>query len=166
MSELHPRSRARFLVGVMDSGDNESLVLELARLTAERQSGGRESHVIVCELITALSEMMHTAAGPSAKDSPNYGLELTDDDNESIAIDDTSPPVRASVRALLAQLNGHTDDALFQVDLALRDDAFQATLEVFTHVLLWTIGMLKWCDANEVRRPRWLGEPVPARRRR
>jgi hypothetical protein len=166
MSEQHPRSRARFLVGVMDSGDNESMVLEMARLTADRTTGGRQSHLIACELINALAEMMHTAAGPSAPDSPSYGVELTDDDNGSISIDDTSPPVRAAVRALLAQLNDHADDALFQVDLALRDDGFQATLEVFTHVLLWTIGMLKWCDANGVRRPKWLGEPVPARRRR
>jgi hypothetical protein len=147
----------------MDRNDNESMVLELARLTADRVTGGRESHLIVCELVTALAQMMRTAAGPSSSEDPNYGLELMDDE-QAIDIDETSPPVRASVRALLAQLNGHSEDALIQVDLALTDSSFQATLEVFAHVLLWTIGMLKWCDANDVARPQWLGAMVPARR--
>lgn len=159
MIDQQPRSQARYLVAVMDKGDNESIVLELARLTAERACGGRQSHLIIGELVEALATMLRTAAGPSGTESPNYALELTDDyDDKQIAIDETSPPVRASVRALLARLNEHTDDARFQVELALRDDSFQATLDVFTHILLWTIGALKWCDANRVPRPRWLGE--------
>jgi len=159
MTYRHPRSQARYLVSVMDRGDNESVVLELAKLTAERAGGGRQSHLIVCELVEALATMLRTASGPPWPETPNYGLELTDDDDDRrIAIDETSPQVRASVRALLARLNDHNDDALFQVELALREDSFQATLEVFTHVLLWTIGALKWCDANKMPRPQWLGE--------
>jgi hypothetical protein len=159
MIDRRPRSQARYLVAVMDRGDNESVVLELARLTAERAGGGRQSHLIVCELVEALATMLRRAAGPPWPQDPNFGLELTnDDDEQQISIDETSPQVRASVRALLAQLNDHTEDALFQVDLALREPSFQATLDVFTHVLLWTIGALKWCDANEVSRPQWLGE--------
>jgi hypothetical protein len=165
MSEQHPRSQARNLVAIMDRGDDESIMLELARLTADREQGGRASHLIVCELVSALAGMMVAAAGPSKPGGePSYGLELTNDDDHEIGIDDASPPVRAAVRALLAELNEHPEDALFQVDLALRDASFQATLEVFTHVLLWTIGMLKWCDANDVPRPQWLGVMASARR--
>jgi hypothetical protein len=158
MADQDPRARARYLVTVMDRGDNESVVLEMARLTAERANGGRQPHLIVCELVEALAHMLRTAGGSPVREEAAYGLELTNDaDDQKIDIDEASPPVRACVRALLAQLNDHADDALFQVDLALRDTSFQATLEVFTHVLLWTIGALKWCDASQMPRPQWLG---------
>jgi hypothetical protein len=164
MTELHSRLRARHLVEVMNRGDDESMVLELSRLTADRAEGGRESHLIARELISALAGMMLTAGGTTPSGEQDYGLELTNDDDNAIAIDETSPPVRAAVRALLAELNEHPEDAVFQVDLALREDSLQATLEVFAHILLWTIGMLKWCDANDVSRPKWLGAMAFARR--
>ena len=155
----NPRQQARQLVAVMQRSDDESMVLEMARLTADRADGGRESHLIVCELISALAEMMLTAAGPAdEEDERTYGLELTGDDDDQMDIDQTSPPIRAAVRALLAELNGHCDETRFQVDLAFRDTSFKATLEVFAHVVLWTIGMLEWCDANDVNRPQWLGD--------
>lgn len=152
------------MLGVMRAGDDEDLVLEMARLTADRANGGQEAHLIVSELVAALAEMMLTASGSSEKDAGGtghddnvYGLELTDDDDALLDIDQTSPPVRAAVRALLAQLNAHTDEAQFQVELALRDHGFRVTIEVLAHVLLWTIGMVDWCDENDVPRPLWLG---------
>lgn len=158
------RLRAKQLVGVMRCNDDESMVLEMARLTADRANGGRESHLIVCELIAALSQMMLAAAGPDQDTERSYGLELTGDDNDQLDIDQTSPPIRAAVRALLAELNGYSEEALFQVDLALREDSFKATIEVLAHVVLWTIGMLEWCDTNGVSRPQWLGDLASARR--
>jgi len=162
----NPRLQASQLVGVMRRNDDESMVLEMARLTADRTNGGRESHLIACELIAALSQMMLTAAGPEEQDDANrsYGLELTGDDDGQLDIDQTSPPIRAAVRALLAELNGHTEETLFQVELALRENSFKATIEVLAHVVLWTIGMLEWCDANGVPRPQWLGDLASARR--
>ncbi|MBP2325770.1 hypothetical protein JOF56_006155 [Kibdelosporangium banguiense] len=158
------RLQARQLVGVTRRNDDESMVLEMARLTADRTNGGRESHLITCELIAALSQMMLTAAGPAEEQDRTYGLELTGDDNNALDIDQTSPPIRAAVRALLAELNGHSEETLFQVDLALRDNSFKATIEVLTHVVLWTIGMLEWCDTNGIPRPQWLGELASTRR--
>ncbi|RSM90459.1 hypothetical protein DMH04_03045 [Kibdelosporangium aridum] len=164
MSERNPRLQARQLIGTMRGGDDESLVLEMARLSADRATGGRESHLIVCELISALAEMMLTASGPSeSAEERVYGLELTGDDDRQLDIDQTSPPIRAAVRALLAQLNDHTEDTLFQVDLALREPEFKVTIEVFVHVLLWTIGMIEWCDQHGVARPQWLGDLASTR---
>ncbi|MCE7003510.1 hypothetical protein LWC34_11815 [Kibdelosporangium philippinense] len=164
MSERNPRLLARHLIGAMRGGDDEGIVLEMARLTADRANGGRESHLVACELIVALSQMMLTAAGPvEAPGERTYGLELTGDDNRQLDIDRTSPPIRAAVRALLAQLNERSEDALFQVDLALRDAEFKVTMEVIVHVLLWTIGMIEWCDEHDVARPRWLGDLASVR---
>ncbi|MET0233379.1 MAG: hypothetical protein ABW224_01940 [Kibdelosporangium sp.] len=158
------RTQARQLIAVMRRNDDESMVLEMARLTADRSNGGRESYLIACELVAALSTMMITAAGPSDEEDRGYGLELTGDENDQLDIDETSPPIRATVRALLAELNGHAEETRFQVGLALRENSFQATIEVLAHVILWTIGMLEWCDANGVARPRWLGDLAAARR--
>jgi len=164
MTEQHPRTVARQLVDYMRRNNDESMVLELARLTADRANGGREAHQVACELIAALARMMLLASGPQHDgEEPTYGLELTNDEDQEITIDEASPPVRAAVRALLAELNEHPEDAEFQVDLALREPTFQTTLEVYAHVLLWTMGMLDWCDGNHVPRPRWLG-PVVSRR--
>jgi hypothetical protein len=161
----NPRLQAKQLVGVMRRNDDESVVLEMARLTADRANGGRQSHLIACELIAALSQMMLTAAGPEQEDvDRTYGLELTGDDDDQLDIDQTSPPIRAAVRALLAELNGHADETRFQVDLALREISFKATIEVLAHIVLWTIGMLEWCDTNGVPRPQWLGDLASARR--
>jgi hypothetical protein len=160
----NPRLQARQLVDVMRRNDDESMVLEMARLTADRENGGRDSYLITSELIAALSQMMLTAAGPEQDADRSYGLELTGDENEQLDIDKTSPPIRAAVRALLAELNGHSEETLFQVELALRDNSFKATIEVLAHVVLWTIGMLEWCDTNGIVRPQWLGELASARR--
>jgi hypothetical protein len=151
---------ARQLVDYMRDGDDEGMVLELARLTAVRAGGSHEAHLVVGELIAALAQMMAHASGG---DEPTYGLELTNDDEQQVAIDEASPPVRAAIRALLAELNHHPDDRVFQVELALREDTFKATLDVYAHVLLWTMGMIEWCDDNHVARPRWLGPAVSHR---
>jgi hypothetical protein len=164
MTEQHPRTVARQLVEYMRRNNDESMVLELARLTADRANGGREAYSVACELVAALARMMFIAAGPqSGGDDQTYGLELTNDDDQEITIDEASPPVRAAVRALLAELNEHHEDAEFQVELALREATFNATIEVYAHILLWTVGMLDWCDTNHVARPHWLG-PVVSRR--
>ncbi|MET0132160.1 MAG: hypothetical protein ABW215_01055 [Kibdelosporangium sp.] len=164
MTERNPRSHGRHLVEMMQRGDDESMVLEMARLTADRADGGRDAHAVASELVAALAQMMISAAGPEACKETTYGLELTGDDENQVDIDHTSPPVRAAVRALLAELNEHPQDAGYQLDLALRETTFKATIEVMAHIVLWTIGMLEWCDDNGVPRPRWLGAMASARR--
>src|SRR5688500_8318886 len=95
----NPRLQARQLVDVMRRNDDESMVLEMARLTADRENGGRDSYLITCELIAALSRMMLTAAGPEQDADRTYGLELTGDENEQLDIHKTRPPIRGARRA-------------------------------------------------------------------
>lgn len=149
------RVRARALVGLARDGDTAGLVDALDRLLAERARGGPEPYRIVGELISAAVQMVELRAG----DVPAHTLfavDIRDDADHAVAIDNLGPPLRATIRALLAELNGHPDEARFQLELALRDIDLEATLEVVVHALLWTTGMLEWCEEQGVDAPDWL----------
>ncbi|MBP2330779.1 hypothetical protein JOF56_011164 [Kibdelosporangium banguiense] len=149
------RVRARALVAMARDGDTAGLVDALDRLTSEQAAGGPGAHQIVGELISAAVQMVALRAG----DMPAHTLfavDIRDDVDNAVAIDHLEPPLRATIRALLAELNGHPDDARFQLELALRDIDMEATLEVVVHALLWTIGMLEWCEDEGVDVPDWL----------
>jgi hypothetical protein len=136
-------------------GDTSGLVDALDRLTAERADGGPGPHQIVGELISAAVQMVSLRAGSMPVETL-FAVDIRDDVDNAIAIDHLDPPLRATVRALLAELNGHKEDARFQLELALRDIDMEATLEVVVHALLWTIGMLEWCEEQGVDAPDWL----------
>jgi len=91
-------------------------------------------------------------------DDVTYALDLRDDEEFTVPIDELTPPLRATVRALLAELNGHTADAEYQLELALSERSLTTTLDVVVHALLWTIGLLEWCEATGAPAPEWLDE--------
>jgi hypothetical protein len=149
------RARTRALVAMARDGDTAGLVDALDRLTAERAEDGPGPHQVVGELISAAVQMVSLRAG-SMPAHTLFAVDIRDDGDHAVAIDHLDPPLRATIRALLAELNGHQDDARFQLELALRDIDMEATLEVVVHALLWTIGMLEWCEDEGVDAPDWL----------
>jgi hypothetical protein len=154
-SRTQIRVRARALVAMARDGDTSGLVDALDQLTTEHVNGGPGPHLVVGELITAAVQMVSLRAG-SVPAHTLFAVDIRDDGDNAVAIDHLDPPLRATVRALLAELNGHQDDARFQLELALRDIDLEATLEVVVHALLWTIGMLEWCEDEGVDAPDWL----------
>jgi hypothetical protein len=149
------RTRARALVAMARTGDTSGLVDALDEITTEQVHGGPEPHLIVGELIAAAVQMVSLRAG-AVPAHTLFAVDIRDDGDNAVAIDHLDPPLRATVRALLAELNGHQDDARFQLELALRDIDLEAILEVVVHALLWTIGMLEWCEDEGVAAPEWL----------
>ncbi|RSM67813.1 hypothetical protein DMH04_48160 [Kibdelosporangium aridum] len=149
------RARARALVAMARDGDTAGLVDALDRLLAEQAEGGPGPHQIVGELICAAVQMVTLRAG-EVPPHTLFAVDIRDDTDQAVAIDHLEPPLRATIRALLAELNGHPDDARFQLELALRDIDLESTLEVVVHALLWTIGMLEWCEEQGVDAPDWL----------
>jgi hypothetical protein len=149
------RTRARSLVVMARDGDTSGLVDALDRLTSEQAEGGPGPHLVVGELISAAVQMVSVRAG-SVPAETLFAVDIRDDGDHAVAIDHLEPPLRATIRALLAELNGHPEDARFQLELALRDIDMEATLEVVVHALLWTIGMLEWCEEQGVEAPDWL----------
>ncbi|MBP2326273.1 hypothetical protein JOF56_006658 [Kibdelosporangium banguiense] len=155
--ELLDRARAgaRELVHVARDGDTDGVFQALRRLTERQGIVGSDTRLIVGQLVSASAEMMLQRVG-TAPDEVTYAVDLRDDEQFNVPIDELEPPLRATVRALLAELNGLPDEADFQLDLALREQNVPTTLDVVVHSLLWTIGLLEWCEAEQKPAPEWL----------
>jgi hypothetical protein len=98
---------------------------------------------VVAELIQVASTAVRDNAGSDRGDLA-FAVDLRDDDNSSVSIDELSPPVRATIRALLADLNGNPEDASFQLDLAVRQLDPMAGLDTVRRALTMTVALLQW----------------------
>jgi hypothetical protein len=78
-----------------------------------------------------------------------FAVDLRDDANDQVGIDELDPPVRATIRAMLAELNGSPDDASFQLDLAVRGVDRRSGLDTVRRALTMTIGLLHWSEQTE-----------------
>jgi hypothetical protein len=100
---------------------------------------------VVAELINvATSAVRHTAG--RHYDNAAFAVDLRDDANDKVGIDELDPPVRATIRAMLAELNGAPDDAVFQLDLAVRGVDRRTGLDTVRRALTMTIGLLHWSE--------------------
>jgi hypothetical protein len=142
---------ARELVQVAREGDTQAVFEVLRRLTEDAV----DAREIVGQLVAASAQMMLLRVG-GAPDDVTYAVDLRDDEEFAVPIDELTPPLRATVRALLADLNGRPDEAEFQLELALCEQTVTTTLDVVVHCLLWTIGLLEWCEEQDRPAPEWL----------
>lgn len=98
---------------------------------------------VVAELIqVASTAVRHTAS--IDRDNLAFAVDLRDDDNNRVAIDELAPPVRATIRALLADLNDHPEDAAFQLDLVVRQLDPVTGLDTVRRALTMTVALLQW----------------------
>jgi hypothetical protein len=72
-----------------------------------------------------------------------------------VDIDSLAPPVRAAIRALLAQINGHDADVAYQFDLAMAA-GHPAAIDAIMVVLGWGMDQLDWCRHHHVPAPEWI----------
>ena len=79
-------------------------------------------------------------------------------DESTVDIDALDPPLRATLRAFLAWLNGHPEDAADQVELVLRGGD-QATVNAILVTMRWAINLLDWFRHNDLAAPDWF-EPA------
>jgi hypothetical protein len=100
---------------------------------------------VVAELIQVASTAVRDSAS-ARRSEVAFAVDLRDDENETVAIDELSPPVRATIRALLADLNGHREDAEFQLDLAVRRLDPMTGLDTVRRALTMTVALLQWTD--------------------
>jgi hypothetical protein len=100
---------------------------------------------VVAELINVATTAVRDCAGP-LRDRAAFAIDLRDDDNDQVGIDDLEPPVRATIRAMLAELNNSPDDASFQLDLAVRGVDHRTGLDTVRRALTMTVGLLNWTE--------------------
>jgi len=110
------------------------------------------------ELLTALIEVTATLLRQHAEPSSElnmFGADLRRPDGSPVDIDELDPPVRATIRALLAQVNGHPEDATVQISLAVAGDE-RATADAVVLALRWTVNAVESCAESGVPLPDWL----------
>jgi hypothetical protein len=100
---------------------------------------------VVAELINVATAAVRHTTGPFEGNAA-FAVDLRDDDNDRVGIDELEPPVRATIRAMLAELNGSPDDASFQLDLAVRGVDRRTGLDTVRRALTMTIGLLHWSE--------------------
>ncbi|HWM04916.1 MAG TPA: hypothetical protein VNP92_21460 [Actinophytocola sp.] len=98
---------------------------------------------VVAELIQVATNAVHGSVGAEAE-SAAYAVDLHDDTDDSVSIDELAPQTRATIRALLANLNGCHEDAEFQLDLAVRQLDPVTGLDTVRRALTMTIALLRW----------------------
>jgi hypothetical protein len=104
---------------------------------------------VVAELINVATAAVRNTAG-TANGLAAFAVDLRDDANDRVAIDELEPPVRATIRAMLAELNGSPDDASFQLDLAVRGVDRGTGLDTVRRALTMTIGLLHWSEQSDL----------------
>jgi hypothetical protein len=105
---------------------------------------------VVAELINVATAAVRNSAGQFFG-SAAFAVDLRDDANDRVGIDELDPPVRATIRAMLADLNDAPDDASFQLDLAVRGVDRRTGLDTVRRALTMTIGLLHWSEQSEER---------------
>lgn len=98
---------------------------------------------VVAELIQVAATAVRDTAGPGGGEI-TFAVDLRDDDDSRVSIDELAPPARATVRALLADLNGSPADAAFQLDLAVRGLDPLTGIDTVRRALTMTVALLQW----------------------
>jgi hypothetical protein len=149
-SEDHEaQATAHQLVHCVLEADSEGLTETLETVVDQPVD---ELKPYVREVVAELINVATTAVrGSTAQMFGNaaFAVDLRDDANDRVAIDELDPPVRATIRAMLAELNGSPDDASFQLDLAVRGIDRRNGLDTVRRALTMTIGLLHWSEQPE-----------------
>jgi hypothetical protein len=149
-SEDHEaQATAHQLVHCVLEADSEGLTDTLETLVDQPTD---ELRPYVREVVAELINVATTAVRGSTDElfgNAAFAVDLRDDANDRVGIDELDPPVRATIRAMLAELNGSPDDASFQLDLAVRGIDRRTGLDTVRRALTMTIGLLHWSEQPE-----------------
>ena len=126
---------------VLDS-DSDGLTRALETVVDQGDDLKPYVRAVVAELIQVGARAVRDSVGPD--EEPAFAVDLRDGTDDNVSIDELEPQVRATIRALLADLNGRPDDAEFQLDLAVRQLDPLTGLETVRRALTMTVALLQW----------------------
>lgn len=102
---------------------------------------------VVAELIRVATTAVRFSIGPPDERTA-YTIDLRDGGDAHVPIDELDPPARATIRAMLAELNGSVDDASIQLDLAVQGIDQLTGLDTVRRALTMTVGVLSWSQED------------------
>lgn len=101
---------------------------------------GRQAHPLLRpllgELLTGLARLVWERSSEIAPGDV-FSIEITDD----VGIDELPPPLRATLRAVLAELNDDPETAALHLDLVAADPSPLGRLDALVHLVTWVNGL-------------------------
>lgn len=142
-SEQTAQATAHRLVHCVLDSDSDGLTdaLETVVVQGERLAGYVRE--VVAELLHVAATSVRDTMSPATATTA-FTVDLRDDSGDPVAIDELVPQARATVRALLADLNGSPEDARFQLDLAVRELDPLTGLDTVRRALTMTVALIRW----------------------
>ena len=150
-----PRAMVGRLIRLARDGELEAVVCSLSLLGYAKAGQRERMGQLLATLIETTSSLLLRHAEPSPEFGM-FGVDLRRPDGTTVDIDALDPPVRATIRALLAHVNGHPEDAGEQIALAVAGND-RATADAVVMALRWTVNAVESCAENGVALPDWLG---------
>jgi hypothetical protein len=115
---------------------------------------------VLSELTGATAALIEAAA-PIPPNLADCTLLINTADGRRVTIDDLDPPVRATMRAVLARLHHNPADADLQLDLVADSTDAPGTADAVLHAMLWTQSAVSACEQSDIPVPGWLAtEPA------
>lgn len=148
------RGTARQLVDLARDGDFDTVSGIVHLLTDPALQQRELLRQMLAELLAAAASMMLRQIGGLGPSSAII-LDLRRTDGSTVDIDHLEPEVRAVVRAVLAEINGHPEDTAEQVNLVLAGDP-TPMVDGVALVLMWTVSAMAWCEDHNEPAPNWL----------
>lgn len=139
---------AHRMVHCVLDGDEDGLGRELETVIDRTGDDLREYvRAVMAELIRVATTAVRIGIG-NPTERTAYTIDLRDGADDQVSIDELDPPSRATIRAMLAELNGSTDDASIQLDLAVQRLDPLTGLETVRRALTMTVGVLSWSQED------------------
>ncbi|AHH98157.1 hypothetical protein GCM10010174_79950 [Kutzneria viridogrisea] len=156
MTEDWTRSHLRDAVCLLRAEDPQGAIMALENLYQTEEDTGLDNlRDAANELVSASAQMLR-ALSEHAGAGGELQMHLGDLEGAPIPVDEVEPPLRATYRSLLAELNEDHESAAIQLDLLFARDEPQETVTALLHLLLWAASLLDDCERGGARVPAWL----------
>jgi hypothetical protein len=139
---------ADHLVDIVTRQDYDTLADLVPRVIGKQSPDRRLFPPLLAELAIEIAWRIRTLTGYAAPEDL-FTVGLTAEDASSAAVDELRPPLRATLRAVLSELNGDHENSLLQLDFVNQDPDLLSRLDALLHLVSWV---------SELRRP---GYPCP-----
>ncbi|GHF47499.1 hypothetical protein FHX82_001439 [Amycolatopsis bartoniae] len=130
------RQLADRLVAVVTDSDHRALSALVLRLLSPQSPDRRLFPPLLAELTAETAEHIRALAGPGCSED-FFTVDLFGDDEAGVEVDELAPPLRATLRAVLAELHDDSENALVQLDFVAQDPNPLGRLDALLHLATW-----------------------------
>lgn len=129
------------MVDLLGGDDFDGMAGQAAELIADGAADADLFFPLLVEVTDACTQMIRARA-PDGGPETAYVVDVASEDGAAVPIDELPPALRALLRGVLAGLEEHREDELFQLDLAARDPELRGRLDALVHGLLCVSSLL------------------------